>query len=62
MSIDNHRLHTSIECAEHILMSTQFEIRMNGQDRFINTTERAICQYKENELHTRHYFRKILRD
>ena len=48
ISIDNHRSHTASESEYHIWMSTQFEIRMDEQDRFIKTTEREICQYKES--------------
>ena len=50
--MNNHRLYTSDESAEHIWMYNQFEIRMNRQYRFIETTERKTCQYKENELLT----------
>ena len=52
ISIDNHRLHTATESEDHIAMANYFQIRMECQDRFITTTERAIRQYRENELST----------
>ena len=41
ISRDNHRLHAATESRDHNTMSNYFQIRMDHQDRFIKTTERA---------------------
>ena len=55
-------MHTATKSADHIWMSTQFEIRMNRQDRFVKTTKREMCQYKESELLTRDFVLQNIRE
>ena len=53
--MNDHRLHTVTQSAEHIWMLTYFDISIHRKYRCIKIAERNICQYKENELLTRYF-------